>query len=238
VRADGRAPDQLRPFSFEPGFIRSATGSCLASLGDTRVICTVTAEAGVPGWMSGSGKGWLTAEYAMLPASTGRRKPRDGRKGGHVDGRTVEIQRLIGRALRPSVDLSRLGEWTLHVDCDVIDADGGTRTCAITGASVALSRALAALESEGQIPSGCLLTRVGAISVGIVDGQVLLDLPYEEDSRAETDLNVVMNEDGCFLEVQGTAERRPLTREELGQALDLATDGIRSLLVMTGGAPS
>lgn len=230
MRPDGRGPAALRPFTFETGFVRTAAGSCLASFGGTRVICTVTVEDSVPGWMSGRGRGWLTAEYAMLPASTGRRKPRDGRKGGHVDGRTVEIQRLVGRTLRPSVDLERLGELTLHVDCDVLEADGGTRTCAISGASVALAEALAALERDGRVPAGCLKNRVAAVSVGVVGGEVVLDLAYAEDSGAESDMNVVMDEDGRFLEVQGTAEGRPFSRDELGKALDLAADGIARIL--------
>lgn len=230
MRADGRGPDMLRPIRFETGFVRTATGSCLASFGATRVICTVTVDDRVPGWMSGRGRGWLTAEYAMLPASTGRRKPRDGRKNAHVDGRTVEIQRLVGRTLRPSVDLDRLGELTLHVDCDVLEADGGTRTCAISGSSVALVEALKVLERDEKIPSGCLKNRVSAVSVGVVDGELLLDLAYSEDSRAESDINVVMDEENRFLEVQGTAEGRPFSRQELGAALDMAAGGIAQIL--------
>lgn len=237
MRPDGRGPDILRPIRFETGFVRTATGSCLASFGGTRVICTVTTDDGVPGWMVGRGRGWLTAEYAMLPASTGRRKPRDGRKGGHVDGRSVEIQRLVGRTLRPSVDLERLGEVTLHVDCDVLEADGGTRTCAISGASIALAEALTVLERDGKVPAGCFKNRVAAVSVGVVDGEVLLDLAYSEDSRAESDINVVMDNEKRFLEVQGTAEGRPFSREELGAALDLAADGISRILeIARGGA--
>lgn len=230
MRADGRAPDVLRPIRFETGFVRTAKGSCLASFGATRVICTVTVDDRVPGWMSGRGRGWLTAEYSMLPASTGQRKPRDGRKNAHVDGRTVEIQRLVGRTLRPSVDLERLGELTLHVDCDVLEADGGTRTCAISGASVAIVEALKVLEKEEKIPSGCLKNRVAAVSVGVVGGELLLDLAYSEDSRAESDINVVMDEESRFLEVQGTAEGRPFSRQELGTALDMAAGGIGRIL--------
>lgn len=210
--------------------MRPAAGSCLASFGNTRVICTVTAEDGVPGWLSGKGRGWLTAEYAMLPASTGRRKARDGRRGGHVDGRTVEIQRLIGRTLRPSVDLARLGEITLHVDCDVLEADGGTRTCAISGASVALADAIAGLAEQGRVPADALAHRIAAVSVGVVDDTVVLDLPYEEDSRAQSDMNVVMDDAGRFLEVQASAEGRPFSRDDLGVALDLAAGGIRRIL--------
>ena len=230
MRSDGRNAEDLRPVKFERGFIGSAAGSCLAWFGKTRVICTVSVEDGVPGWLQGRGRGWLTAEYSMLPASTGRRKSRDGRRGGHVDGRTVEIQRLIGRTLRPSIDLGRLGERTLYVDCDVLEADGGTRTCAISGASVALADAIAGLVAAGKVPAEAYANRVAAISVGCIDGQVVLDLPYEEDSRAESDMNVVMDDAGRFLEVQASAEGRPFNRDELGAALDLASSGIERIL--------
>lgn len=230
MRSDGRQPHDLRPVQFERGFVRTAVGSCLASFGKTRVICTVSAEDGVPGWMHGRGRGWLTAEYSMLPASTGRRKARDGRRGGHVDGRTIEIQRLIGRTLRPSIDLDRLGEITLHVDCDVLEADGGTRTCAISGASVALGEAIEALATSGRVPADAFAHRIAAVSVGVVDDRVVLDLPYEEDSRAQSDMNVVMDDSGRFLEVQASAEGRPFSRDDLNGALDLAASGIGRIL--------
>ncbi|MAG54878.1 MAG: ribonuclease PH [Planctomycetes bacterium] len=229
-RADGRGPTDLRTLRFERGFVRSAAGSCLAQCGGTRVICTVSIEEGVPRWMEGRPGGWLTAEYAMLPASTDRRKPRDGRKGGRVDGRTVEIQRLVGRVLRPAAVLGQLPAITLFVDCDVLEADGGTRTTAINGAAVALEEAFAKLVEDGRIDSSLRPAAVGAVSVGVVDDVVLLDLDYPEDSRAQSDMNIVMDGDGRFLEVQASAEGRPFSKEELDASLAVAADGIRRVI--------
>lgn len=209
----------------------SAAGSCLVACGRTRVLCTASVDESVPGWLSGRGQGWLTAEYAMLPGSTDRRKPREGRRGVTTDGRTVEIQRLVGRSLRPVVDLKRLGERTVTLDCDVLEADGGTRTTAINGAFVALSLAVASLRKEGKVGDGVIRSHVGAISVGIVGGEVLVDLDYSEDRDADADLNVVMNDAGELIEVQGTGERRAFTRAELDAALDVATGGIQQVFV-------
>lgn len=228
VRSHGRAPGALRPVSFEPDFVRSATGSTLISIGDTRVICTASVEEGVPRWMAGRGSGWLTAEYGMLPASTGRRKPRDITKG-RLDGRSVEIQRLIGRSLRGVVELKGLGERTVHIDCDVLQADGGTRCASITGAYVALWLALNRLVDEGTLKRIPLTGSVAAVSAGIVGGVPLLDLDYPEDSTAEVDANVVMTGDGGLVEVQATAERTPLSRAHLDELLVLAEDGISRL---------
>ena len=227
-RDGGRAADQLRPVSFQPGFVRSATGSALISVGETRVICTASVEEGVPRWMTGRGTGWLTAEYGMLPASTGQRKPRDVAKG-RPDGRTVEIQRLIGRSLRAVVDFARLGERTVTVDCDVLQADGGTRCAAITGGYVALRLALERLVREGQLAQLPLTGSVAAVSAGIVGGTALLDLDYPEDSTAEVDANVVMTGSGGLVEVQATAERTPLSRAHLDELLALAERGIAEL---------
>jgi ribonuclease PH len=227
-RGGGRAPDQLRPVSFEPGFVRSATGSALISVGETRVICTASVEEGVPRWMTGRGTGWLTAEYGMLPASTGQRKPRDVAKG-RPDGRTVEIQRLIGRSLRGVVDFAGLGERTVTVDCDVLQADGGTRCAAITGGYVALRLALERLVREGRLATLPLTGSVAAVSAGIVGGVPLLDLDYPEDSTAEVDANVVMTGSGGLVEVQATAERTPLSRAHLDELLALAERGIAAL---------
>lgn len=228
ARSFGRAPDGLRPVSFEPGFVRSATGSALISLGETRVICTASVEERVPAWMAGRGRGWLTAEYGMLPASTGRRKPRDVDKG-RPDGRTVEIQRLIGRSLRGVVDFAGLGERTVTVDCDVLQADGGTRCAAITGGYVALRLALERLAAEGTLATVPLTGSVAAVSAGIVGGVPLLDLDYPEDSSAEVDANVVMTGSGGLVEVQATAERTPLSRTHLDELLALAELGIGEL---------
>ncbi|MDO8187491.1 ribonuclease PH [Conexibacter sp. JD483] len=227
-RSLGRSPAQLRPVAFEPDFVRSATGSALISVGDTRVICTASIEESVPRWMAGRGSGWLTAEYGMLPASTGRRKPRDATKG-RVDGRSVEIQRLIGRSLRGVVDLDALGERTVYVDCDVLQADGGTRCAAITGGWVALRRALDRLVAEGRLERLPLTGSVAAVSAGVVGGVPLLDLDYPEDSSAEVDANVVMTGDGGLVEVQATAERTPLSRAHLDELLALAEAGIEQL---------
>jgi ribonuclease PH len=222
TRADGRAPDEPRPIAIEPGFLRSAP-SALIEVGRTRVLCTAILEDSVPGWMRGQGRGWLTAEYGMLPGSTGQRKPRDASKG-RLDGRTVEIQRLIGRSLRAVVDLEQLGESTLWVDCDVIEADGGTRCASITGAWVAAHLALAAVGR-----TAALRDSIAAISVGIVDGVPVLDLPYVEDSRADVDMNVVMTGADGLVEVQGTAEGTPFARAHLDDLLDLAHRGMVAL---------
>lgn len=230
-RHDGRAPGEMRTVTIEPGFMASATGSALISVGDTKVICTASAEERVPGWRRGSGKGWLTAEYGMLPASTGQRKQRDVQRG-RPDGRTVEIQRLIGRSLRGVIDLELLGERTIYLDCDVLQADGGTRTAAITGAYVALGLACARLRSEGGLAADPLTGSVAAISCGIVEGVPVLDLDYPEDSTAEVDANVVMTGEGGLIEVQATAERTPLGRAHLDELLVLAEAGIADLRVL------
>jgi ribonuclease PH len=228
VRADGRAADEMRPVSIEPGFVRTATGSALISTGGTRVICTASGHEDVPRWLRDQGRGWVTAEYGMLPASTGERKQRDVAKG-RPDGRTVEIQRLIGRAIRGVVDFEKLGERTVYLDCDVLEADGGTRCAAITGAFVALHLALARWVEEGKLQSVPLTQSVAAVSCGVVDGEARLDLDYEEDSSAEVDMNVVMTGDGGLVEVQATAERTPLSRASLDELLALAGGGIERL---------
>jgi ribonuclease PH len=227
-RSGGRAADQLRPTTIEPGFVRTATGSALISCGETRVICTASIQDSVPRWLLGKGRGWLTAEYGMLPASTGERKQRDVSKG-RPDGRTVEIQRLIGRSLRGVVDFEALGERTVYVDCDVLQADGGTRCASITGGYVALELAVRRLLAEGKLAKLPLNGSVAAISCGIVDGTPLLDLDYPEDSSAEVDANVVMTGDGGLVEVQATAERTPLSRAHLDDLLALAQGGIDAL---------
>lgn len=227
-RSYGRAPDQLRPVTIEPGFVRTATGSALISAGETRVICTASVQESVPRWMAGSGRGWVTAEYGMLPASTGDRKQRDITKG-RADGRTVEIQRLIGRSLRGVVDFQALGERTIYVDCDVLQADGGTRCASITGGMVALRLAVESLISRGRLERTPLTGTIAAVSCGIVGGVPLLDLDYPEDSAAEVDANVVMTGDGGLVEVQATAERTPLSRAHLDDLLALAAGGIELL---------
>ena len=227
-RSYGRAPDQLRPVSIEPGFVRTATGSALISMGETRVICTASVQDSVPRWLAGSGRGWVTAEYGMLPASTGERKQRDVSRG-RPDGRTVEIRRLIGRSLRGVVDFALLGERTVYVDCDVLQADGGTRCASITGGLVALRLACERLISEGRLERSPLFGTVAAVSCGIVGGVPLLDLDYSEDSTAEVDANVVMTGDGGLVEVQATAERTPLSRAHLDDLLALAAQGIVEL---------
>ncbi|HEY4828337.1 MAG TPA: ribonuclease PH [Solirubrobacteraceae bacterium] len=234
-RSYGRAPDELRPMSIEPGFVRTATGSALISIGETRVICTASAQDGVPRWLMGSGRGWVTAEYGMLPASTGERKQRDVTRG-RPDGRTVEIQRLIGRSLRGAVDFSLLGERTVYVDCDVLQADGGTRCASITGGLVALELAFARLISEGSLKRSPLVGTVAAVSCGVVDGVPLLDLDYREDSTAEVDANVVMTGEGGLVEVQATAERTPLSRAHLDDLLALAAKGIVELRALQEAA--
>jgi ribonuclease PH len=227
-RSYGRAPDGVRPAAIEAGFVRTATGSALISMGETRVICTASVQENVPRWMAGRGRGWVTAEYGMLPASTGTRKQRDITTG-RPDGRSVEIQRLIGRSLRGVIDLAELGERTIYVDCDVLQADGGTRCASITGGMVALQLACARLMSEGKLKRSPLTGSVAAVSCGIVGATALLDLDYSEDSTAEVDANVVMTGDGGLIEVQATAERTPLSRAHLDDLLALAAHGIDAL---------
>jgi ribonuclease PH len=227
-RSYGRSAGELRPIEIEPNFMRTATGSALISAGETRVICTASAEESVPRWMKGRGTGWVTSEYGMLPASTGQRKQRDATRG-RQDGRTVEIQRLIGRSLRGVVDFKALGERTIYLDCDVLQADGGTRCASITGAYVALTLACAALQGNGKLERSPLTGSVAAVSCGMVGGRALLDLDYSEDSTAEVDANVVMTGDGGLVEVQATAERTPLSRAHLDELLALAEAGIEQL---------
>ena len=227
-RPDGRAPGELRPVAMTPGFVRSATGSVLIEQGNTRVICTASAVESVPRWMAGNGRGWVTAEYGMLPASTGERKQRDVSKG-RPDGRTVEIQRLIGRAIRGVVDFEALGERTIWIDCDVLEADAGTRCASVTGGYVALALAIDRLIEQGLLTASPLTQSVAAISCGIVEGEPRLDLDYLEDSSAEVDMNVVMTGDGGLVEVQATAERTPLSRAHLDDLLVLAGAGVESL---------
>ncbi len=226
TRIDGRSPGDLRPVRIETGALAYAEGSALISTGDTRVLCAVSVEEGVPRFLRGRGQGWLTAEYAMLPRSTLTRTPRSASSGG----RAREIQRLIGRSLRAVVDLRALGERTLTVDCDVLQADGGTRTAAITGAYVALRQALDGMAARGELSGSPLRAALAATSVGVVDGEVLLDLCYEEDSTAEVDVNIVMTDAGDFVEVQGTAEGAPFSRATLDAMLALGKRGIDSLL--------
>ncbi len=226
-RTDGRAPMQLRPCAIEPDYMKTADGSCLIATGTTKVICTASVEEGVPPFLRGQGRGWVTAEYAMLPASTGRRKPRDGIK---KDGRGVEIQRLIGRSLRQAVDMQKLGERTITLDCDVLQADGGTRTASITGAYVALVSAVRKLLQNGLIADNPMIGQVAAVSCGIVEDTPLLDLCYVEDSRAQTDMNLVLNHRGEFIELQGTGEGRAFTRRELDTLLTYGSAGVRGLM--------
>lgn len=229
ARIDGRASDELRPTQIKPGFLAFADGSSIITMGLTKVICSVSTEGRVPPFLRGTGTGWITAEYAMLPRSTLTRTPRESVQG-RIGGRTQEIQRLIGRSLRAIVDLPALGEITLLVDCDVIQADGGTRTAAITGSYVALYQALLKLLENGRIPYLPLKSAVAAASVGIVGGETLLDLCYEEDSKAEVDFNVVMTGMGEFVEIQGTAEGKPFTRHTADALLDMAQKGVQKLL--------
>ncbi|GIW40268.1 MAG: ribonuclease PH [Candidatus Binatia bacterium] len=228
MRPDGRQPHELRPVKIEPGFLRYALGSVLIEMGETKVVCTVSLEDGVPQFLRNTGRGWLTAEYGMLPGCSQQRIQREASRG-RVGGRTHEIQRLIGRSLRAVTDLALLGERTLWVDCDVIQADGGTRTAAITGAYVALAHACLKLQREGMLLANPLRDSVAAVSVGIVQGTPLLDLCYAEDSAAEVDMNVVMTGSGKFVEIQGTAETNPFGREDLERLTDLAALGIRQL---------
>jgi ribonuclease PH len=227
-RADSRELDQLRPLAIEPGFIDSAHGSVLFSIGKTRLVCTAMVEESVPGWMRGRGTGWVTSEYGMLPGSTSDRKPRDATRG-KLDGRTVEIQRLIGRSLRSVVDFKALGERTIWIDCDVLQADGGTRCAAICGGYAALHLALSGLVDAGKLRELPLSDSVAAVSVGIVDGSAMLDLAYAEDSRAEVDMNVVISGTGQMIEVQATAERTPFGRASLDELLSLAAAGIEEI---------
>jgi len=237
-RADNRSPDQLRPVKITPEFITTAEGSALIEVGNTRVICTASIEEAVPSFMRNTGKGWVSSEYAMLPRSTLTRTPREVSKG-RQSGRTHEIQRLIGRSLRAVTDLTKLGERTIWIDCDVIQADGGTRTASITGAFVALGLALGKLVDAGTLPSVPLRDLVAAISVGIVDGEILLDLCYEEDSRADVDMNFVMTAGGKMVEVQATAEHQVFDDQQLAKMLSLARKGVQELIakqqaVLTG----
>jgi len=227
-RSYGRDAATMRPITIEPGFVRTATGSALISIGETRVICTASAQQGVPRWMAGRRRGWVTAEYGMLPASTGERKQRDSTRG-RPDGRTVEIQRLIGRSLRGVIDFEALGERTVYIDCDVLQADGGTRCAAITGGYVALQLACLRLIADGALERLPLTGAIAAVSCGIVDGVPVLDLDYAEDSTAEVDANVVMTGDGGLIEVQATAERTPLSRAHLDDLLALAAGGLDHL---------
>ncbi len=228
MRRDGRAVDQLRPVELQLDFTENPLGSVLCSMGRTRVLCTVTEEDGVPRWLRGSGQGWITAEYSMLPGSTDTRNDRESSRG-KVSGRTQEIQRLIGRSLRAVADLAALGERTLWVDCDVLQADGGTRTASITGAYTALALACRRLQGRGDIDRTPLRDSVAAVSVGVIDGEVRLDLPYEEDARAEVDMNVVATGAGRFIEVQGTGEGATFSAEELQALTVLALRGIEEL---------
>jgi ribonuclease PH len=230
MRADGRAPDQLRPLELEPDYLEQPHGSVLFSQGKTKVLCTASIAEGVPRWLYGQKRGWLTAEYSLLPASTGDRTEREASRGKQ-GGRTVEIQRLIGRSIRAVTDFDALGERTLWVDCDVLQADGGTRCAAISGAYVAARRAL---DRFGL--SKALTGLVAAVSVGIVEGEPVLDLDYSEDAAAEVDMNVVMTGDGALVEVQATAERTPFTRARLDELLELAGNGIEEIAAAQGDA--
>jgi ribonuclease PH len=228
-RSDNRNSDQLRPVSIVPEFISTAEGSALIEVGNTRVICTASIEEVVPTFLRNSGKGWISSEYSMIPRATLTRTPREVAKG-HPSGRTHEIQRLIGRSLRAVMDLTRLGERTIWIDCDVIQADGGTRTASITGAFVALGLALEKLVEAGTLPAVPLRDFVAAVSVGIVDGEVLLDLCYEEDSRAEVDMNFVMTAGRKMVEVQATAEQKPFDETQFAKMLNLARQGVQTLI--------
>jgi ribonuclease PH len=229
MRFGGRAPDQMRPVRFVTNFTRHAEGSVLAEFGETRVLCTASVEERVPPWMRGAGRGWVTGEYGMLPRATHSRTIREAARG-RQSGRTMEIQRLIGRSLRAATDLDALGERTITLDCDVLQADGGTRTAAISGAYVALKLAVRRLCSGGQLRTDPVHGHIAAVSVGIYRGTPVLDLDYEEDAEAETDMNVVMNEAGRFVEVQGTAEGHAFSREELDALLDLARSGVSTII--------
>lgn len=227
--SNNRQNNELRPIHFIRQYTKHAEGSVLVCFGDTKVLCTASIEAGVPRWLKGQGKGWLTAEYGMLPRATGTRTQREAARGKQ-SGRTQEIQRLIGRSLRAMLDLSKLGENTIYIDCDVIQADGGTRTASISGAAVALIDALEHLQRRKKLTQDPLLGLVAAVSVGVNQGRVLLDLDYAEDSTCDTDLNVVMTQAGGFIEIQGTAEEKPFTRAEADAMLDLAELGIGQII--------
>lgn len=229
MRIDNRENNQLRPMSFVRNFTKHAEGAVLVSYGDTKVLCTASIETQVPRWLKGTGKGWITAEYGMLPRATHERTQREAAKGKQ-SGRTQEIQRLIGRSLRAMVDLEKLGENTIHIDCDVLQADGGTRTASITGAAVALVDALEKLQAAKKLKADPLVGLVAAVSVGIKNGEVLLDLNYSEDSSCDTDLNVVMTQKGEFIEIQGTAEEKPFTRAQVDEMLTIAEEGIKQLI--------
>ena len=230
MRPSGRNPDQLRPISLDPGFSRYAEGSCLVKFGETHVLCTASVDEKVPPFLRNSGRGWVTAEYGMLPRSTHTRTDREAARGKQ-SGRTQEIQRLIGRALRAVVDLPALGERQINIDCDVLQADGGTRTASITGAWVALHFAFERLIKDGKLAANPMTGQVAAVSCGLFEGTAVLDLDYPEDSQADTDMNVVMTADGRLVEVQATAERDPFTRDELDDLLDLAAGGIEQLAI-------
>jgi len=229
MRTDGRKPKQLRPLRITPSYLKTADGSVLIEVGDTKVICTAKLEERVPQFLRNSGKGWITAEYGMLPGSSQARIGRESARG-KIGGRTHEIQRLIGRSLRAIADLRKLGEKTIWIDCDVIQADGGTRTASITGAYVALVEAVRGWLGRGIIKEDPIKDAVAAVSIGIVEGKILLDLAYEEDSRADVDMNFVMTGSGKFIEVQGTAESNPFTNKQVGRMTDMAQQGIRELL--------
>jgi len=229
MRTDGRKPKQLRPLRITPSYLKTADGSVLIEVGDTKVICTAKLEERVPQFLRNSGKGWITAEYGMLPGSSQARIGRESARG-KIGGRTHEIQRLIGRSLRAIADLRKLGERTIWIDCDVIQADGGTRTASITGAYVALVEAVRGWLGRGIIKEDPIKDAVAAVSIGIVEGKILLDLAYEEDSRADVDMNFVMTGSGKFIEVQGTAESNPFTNKQMGRMTEMAQQGIRELL--------
>jgi ribonuclease PH len=235
VRPSGRENHQLRPVTFERHFTRYAEGSVLVSMGETRVLCNATIEEGVPFFLRNSGKGWVTAEYSMLPRATHSRSRREA-SSGKQSGRTLEIQRLIGRSLRAVIDLEALGAYTITLDCDVLQADGGTRTASITGAYVALCDAVQKLIKRKVLSRNPIIGQLAAVSVGIYRGEAVLDLDYKEDSEAETDMNVVMNDGGAFIELQGTAEGHAFRRDELNSMLDLATSGIEELLALQRAA--
>jgi ribonuclease PH len=228
-RPDGRQYDALRPITFSPDFIAYPEGSLLINWGKTRILCNLTLQEGVPSWLTGQGRGWMTAEYALLPRSTHTRTPRETHG---LKGRTQEIRRLIGRSLRMAVDLALIGERTLLLDCDVLQADGGTRVAAITGGYLALALALAPRIASGELPAGALQPPIAAVSVGIVQGQPILDLNYTEDSQADVDLNIVMNDSGRFVEIQGTAEHAPFSRPELDRMLSLAEKGLAQIIAL------
>ncbi len=229
MRPNGRESDQMRPIIFTPDFTKHAEGSVLVEFGDTHVLCTASVETRVPPWMRGAGCGWITGEYGMLPRATHSRSSREASRGKQ-SGRTVEIQRLIGRSLRMTTDLEALGERTITLDCDVLQADGGTRTAAISGAYVALMMAMQKLQKNVQLKNNPVRDQIAAVSVGIYKGTLILDLDYEEDSQAEMDMNIVMNEAGHFVEIQGTAERNTFTHEELDALLELARVGTNKII--------